>query len=60
VKPLIDTKEVARLFNVSPKTVLRMVQAGELECVVIGRHKRRIIPRFNEDYIHERMKPKKP
>lgn len=40
-EPLIDARELAAILGVSPRTVTRMVAAGEIPSVTYGRRVRR-------------------
>lgn len=51
--PLLTTEEVAAILRVSPRTVRRMGESGELERVHVGSR----LTRYRADNIEELVRP---
>lgn len=48
LKQMLTTEEVAKILNVSRMTVIRMIEAGELQAIKLGRVYRVDPDQFNE------------
>jgi len=63
MEPLLTSKDVARILNVSVRTVERMCDSGELEHVILKTHagarnvKRRVSPKALDKYLASHLIP---